>query len=167
MTELTQQERLQPSLLDRLMDDEPAITQESRSQRVLSIKQLREGVIRDLVWLLNTGNLEEVQDISKYNQISNSVINFGTSSLTGSTKSNLNVNRVEAIIRQAIIDFEPRINAETVKVHVIVDKEKMSDNAVQFEIEGELWAHPIPLQLYMKTEIDLESSDISVTDSSG
>jgi len=167
MAELTQQERLQPSLLDRLMDDEPAITQESRSQRVLSIKQLREGVIRDLVWLLNTGNLEEVQDISKYNQISNSVINFGTSSLTGSTKSNLNVNRVEAIIRQAIIDFEPRINAETVKVHVIVDKEKMSDNAVQFEIEGELWAHPIPLQLYMKTEIDLESGDISVTDSSG
>ena len=167
MAELTQQERLQPSLLDRLMDDEPDITQESRSQRVLSIKQLREGVIRDLVWLLNTGNLTEVQDLSKYNQISNSVINFGTSRLTGFTKSNLNVNRVEATIRQAIIDFEPRINAETVKVHVIVDNEKMSLNAVQFEIEGELWAHPIPVQLFMKTEVDLESGDISVTDGNG
>jgi type VI secretion system protein ImpF len=167
MAELTQQERLQPSLLDRLMDDEPDITQESRSQRVLSIKQLREGIIRDLVWLLNTNNLQEVQDIGKYNQISNSVINFGTSSLTGFTKSNLNVNRVEATIRQAIIDFEPRINAETIKVHVIVDNEKMNTNCVQFEIEGELWAHPIPLQLYMKTEIDLESGDISITDGSG
>ena len=167
MAELTQQERLQPSLLDRLMDDEPDITQESRSQRVLSIKQLREGVIRDLVWLLNTGNLTETQNLSKYNQISNSVINFGTSRLTGFTKSNLNINQVETTIRQAIIDFEPRINADTIKVHVIVDKEKMSVNAVQFEIEGELWAHPIPLQLYMKTEIDLESGDISVTDGSG
>jgi len=167
MAELTQQERLQPSLLDRLMDDEPDITQESRSQRVLSIKQLREGVIRDLVWLLNTGNLTETQDLSKYNQISNSVINFGTSRLTGFTKSNLNINQVETTIRQAIIDFEPRINADTIKVHVIVDKEKMSVNAVQFEIEGELWAHPIPLQLYMKTEIDLESGDISLTDGSG
>jgi len=138
MAELTQQERLQPSLLDRLMDDEPEITQESRSQRVLSIKQLREGVIRDLVWLLNTCNIENVQDMSKYNQVSNSVLNYGTSSLTGYTISNLNVNRVEAIIRQAIIDFEPRINADTIKVHVIVENETMNVNAVQFEIEGEL-----------------------------
>jgi len=167
MAELTQQERLQPSLLDRLMDDEPDITKESRSQRVLSIKQLREGVIRDLVWLLNTGNLDEVQDISQFKEVSKSVVNFGTSSLTGYTLTNLNVSRVEGIVRQAIIDFEPRINAETVKVNVIIDKEKMNIHAVQFEIEGELWAHPIPLHLYMKTEVDLESGSMSLADVGG
>ena len=167
MAELTQQEKLQPSLLDRLIDNEPEQTQESRSQRVLSLRQLREGVIRDLAWLLNSGNLGEVQDIDKYNQVANSVINYGTPSLTGFTLSNLNASRVEAIVRQAIVDFEPRILRNTVKVRVHADDKQMNRNSVQFEIEGELWAQPIPIRLYMKTEIDLESGGVSVTDDSG
>ena len=44
MAELTSKERLQPSLLDRLTDDEPDKTQESRDQRVLSANRLRECV---------------------------------------------------------------------------------------------------------------------------
>ena len=42
MAELTQQERLQPCLLDRLTDDAPEKTQESRDQRVVSLRRLRE-----------------------------------------------------------------------------------------------------------------------------
>lgn len=57
MAELTPPERLQPSLLDHLTDDEPAASQETRSPRVLSIQRLRESVLRDLGWLLNTTNL--------------------------------------------------------------------------------------------------------------
>ena len=34
------------------------------------------------------------------------------------------------------------------------------------EIEGDLWAQPIPLQLYLKTEIDLESGQVKVEESS-
>jgi len=167
MAELTQQERLQPSLLDRLMDNEPDITQESRSQRVLSMKQLREGVIRDLAWLLNTGNLQEVQDIDNYDEVLSSVVNYGTRSLTGLTLSNLKTGEVEATIRQSILKYEPRINSDTVKVKVNADKNAMGINAVQFEIEGELWAHPIPIQLYMKTDIDLETGGVTIKEENG
>ncbi|MFN5622686.1 MAG: type VI secretion system baseplate subunit TssE, partial [Planctomyces sp.] len=52
MAELTTQDRLQPSLLDRLIDHEPQQTQESRDKRVLSLKKLREAVVRDIGWLL-------------------------------------------------------------------------------------------------------------------
>jgi len=162
MAELTQQERLQPSLLDRLMDDELNIIKEARSQRVLSVRQLREGVIRDLAWLLSTGNLQEVQDIDNYKEVLNSVVNYGTQSLTGITLSSLNTSQIEAIIRQSILTFEPRINSDTVKVKVTANKSNMSVNAVQFEIEGELWAHPIPVQLYMKTDIDLETGGVEI-----
>ncbi len=48
MAELTPQERLQPSLLDRLTDDRPQETRESRERRVLSMRQLRASVMRDL-----------------------------------------------------------------------------------------------------------------------
>ena len=57
MPELTPKERLQPSLLDRLTDDAPHRRTESREQRVLSLAQLRESVMRDLAWLLNTEHL--------------------------------------------------------------------------------------------------------------
>ncbi len=37
----------------------------------------------------------------------------------------------------------------------------MSHNALTFEIEGELWAQPVPLRMmYLKTEIDLESGQV-------
>ena len=46
MAELSQQERLQPSLLDRLTDRDPERKVESRTERVLSLQQLRKSVIR-------------------------------------------------------------------------------------------------------------------------
>ena len=63
MAELTQKERLQPSLLDRLTDNEPEERQESRDKRILSPSRLRESVRRDLTWLFNTPNLATVLDL--------------------------------------------------------------------------------------------------------
>ena len=62
MAELTPQERLQPSLLDRLRDDEPSTQVESRDKRILSMAALRESVMRDIGWLLNTEDLESSLD---------------------------------------------------------------------------------------------------------
>ena len=44
------------------------------------------------------------------------------------------------------------------------DEEEMSHNALTFEIEGMLWAQPTPLQLYLKTEIDLDLGGIKITE---
>jgi len=41
----------------------------------------------------------------------------------------------------------------------------MNRNAVAFEIEGDLWAQPVPLHLFLRTEIDLDSGSFSVSDS--
>jgi type VI secretion system protein ImpF len=53
MPELAVVEKLQPCLLDRLTDDEPKNTQESRTQRVISLQRYRQGVLRDLQWLIS------------------------------------------------------------------------------------------------------------------
>jgi len=136
MAELTTQERLQPSLLDRLTDDEPDQTQESRNQRVLSLRRLRACVIRDLAWLLNTGNLEEVMLLSDYPHVKKSVLNYGMRGLTGHTVSTLNIHEIERQLRQAILDFEPRILRKSIRVRMCVDEEEMNQNAVQFGNRG-------------------------------
>ncbi len=48
---------LQPSLLDRLTDDEPQRQAESPTAQVLGRHALRAAVLRDLAWLMNTTRL--------------------------------------------------------------------------------------------------------------
>jgi type VI secretion system protein ImpF len=164
MAELTQKERLQPSLLDRLTDNEPELRQESRDKRILSPSRLRESVRRDLTWLFNTPNLSTVDDLEGYALVGESVLNYGMPSLAGRTTARINVPEMERLLRQAIWSFEPRLLRNTVKVRLVADEAQMSHNALTFYIEAELWAQPIPLRLFLKTEIDLEVGAVNVID---
>lgn len=167
MAELTQKERLQPSLLDRLTDDEPDRKQESRDRRVLSPARLRDCVRRDLTWLLNTTNLASVQNLDAEPQVARSVVNFGMPDLAGHTLSGVDIKAMERLLTRVIWDFEPRLMKNSVKVRLVIDEQKMSHNAMCFNIEAELWAQPLPLRLFLRTEIDLENGGVAVTDLGG
>jgi type VI secretion system protein ImpF len=164
MAELTQKERLQPSLLDRLTDDNREQSQESRDKRVLSPARLRECVRRDLTWLLNTTHLAALQDLSEQPEVQRSVLNYGMPDFAGRTASSVDVRAMERLIVKVIADFEPRLLKSSVKVRVVPDPDKMSHNAMCFQIEAELWAQPLPLRLFLRTEIDLESGAATVVD---
>lgn len=159
MAELTQKERLQPSLLDRLADDEPTKTVESREQRVLSLTRLRQSVNRDLKWLLNTGCLETIQDLDDFPHVRQSVLNYGIPDLTGTTVSNADPSTLERYLRQAILAFEPRILKRSLKIRARAGGEH---NRIIFEIEGQLWAQPLPEHLYLRTILDLELGKVDI-----
>jgi type VI secretion system protein ImpF len=162
--ELTHKERLQPSLLDRLTDEEPGAQVESRDQRVFSLTRLREAVLRDLAWLLNTTNFEAGASLEAHPEVRHSVLNYGIPDLSGVTVSSANVGELERKLKQAIIDFEPRILRHGLSVRLEVNETQMNHNAMTFLIEGELWAQPVPLRMYLKTEIDLDIGDVQITD---
>ena len=166
MAELAPRERLQPSLLDRLSDDEPEKTQESRERRVLSLRTLREGVLRDLAWLLNTTNLFSIISTEKLPHLSNSVINYGMPDISGISVAGLDVNALERGIRQAIWDFEPRLIRASVSVKALA-AETTDKNKMMFTIEADMWAQPYPERLYLKTELDLNRGAIMLTETSG
>jgi type VI secretion system protein ImpF len=79
----------------------------------------------------------------------------------------MDIPLLERQIRQAILDFEPRILAKTLKVKVNVDDKKMSRKTVSFLIEGQLWAQPLPINLYLSTDLDLETGTATVNETSG
>jgi type VI secretion system protein ImpF len=167
VAELTLNERLQPSLIDRLRDDEPDKTVESRAQRVLSINRLRRSVQRDLGWLLNCGNLEVTEDLDDYPEVAKSVLNYGVPDLTGSTTSSIDVSFLERQLRTAILNFEPRLLADALKVTAEIDPQKMSRNAMSFLIQGQLWAQPLPISLFLSTELDFETGSASLAEVKG
>jgi len=165
MPELTPQERLQPALLDRLTDEEPEKRQELRQHRVMSKARLKQAVLRDLGWLFNTTRLQAGADFAKAPYARSSVINFGLPALSGKMASSLEVIDLERAIRQAIVEFEPRILPATLQVRALLDTNQLDHhNVIGLEIRGELWAQPVPLELLVRTEIDLETGRVEIAD---
>jgi type VI secretion system protein ImpF len=163
--ELTPQERLQPALLDRLTDEEPDKRVEPRERRVMSRSRLRQAVLRDLAWLFNATRLESSENLATVPHVRRSVVNFGLPALSGRAASSLDIADLERGIRQAIVDFEPRIRPSTLQVRALVQSEPLEHhNVIGVEIRGELWAQPVPLELLVRTEIDLETGKVEIAD---
>jgi type VI secretion system protein ImpF len=165
MPELTPQERLQPALLDRLTDEEPDKKHEPLERRVMSKRQLRQAVLRDLVWLFNTTRLEVNGDLSRAPRARHSVVNFGLPALSGRPASAIEITTLERAIREAILDFEPRILADSLRVRAVLQASQLDHhNVIGVEIQGHLWAQPMPIDLLVRTEIDLETGRVEVSD---
>lgn len=160
MAELTPRERLVPSLLDRLTDDDPGQQSEARSIRAESVLSLRNAVLRDLEWLLNTGNIQGVVDLDDYPELISSVLNYGMPNLSGKTVSTVDHDAVEAHIRETIRAFEPRILPNTVRVVAIPGSGEAHSNSAVYQIEATLWGRPMPEALFLRTEIDLELGSV-------
>ena len=164
MVELASRERLQPSLLDRLTDDAPERRRETLDQQTLSMQQLRRAVLRDLAWLLNTTTLVATDDLDGAPLAAKSTINFGIPTFAGLIGIASKLNSLEKGIADAIRAFEPRIRADTLKVRLRPPKDDEVAAAITFEIHGELWAQPVPQQLFLETMIELETRMAVVTD---
>ncbi|MGA7741001.1 MAG: type VI secretion system baseplate subunit TssE [Polyangia bacterium] len=167
MAELTPKERLSPSLLDRLTDDKPERATELRELRILSPARLRECVRRDLTWLFNTTHMQSLQNLEELPLVARSVLNYGIPDLAGRTASSLDPVELGQMIRQAILNFEPRLDRNSVRVRPALDDGQMNHNALSFDVEAELWAQPLPLRLFLRTAVDLETGSVEVTDQFG
>ncbi len=163
--QLTPQERLQPALLDRLTDEEPDKKLEPREHRVMSKSRMRQAVLRDLAWLFNATRLEAEVDFAQAPYARRSVINFGLPCMSGKLAASVEVIDLERAIRQAILDFEPRILPNTLSVNALVELGELDHhNVIGIQIQGQLWAQPVPIELLIRTEIDLETGKVQIAD---
>jgi type VI secretion system protein ImpF len=164
MANLVTRERLQPSLLDRLTDQNPEVKRENLDQQTLSMQALRQAVLRDLAWLLNSTNLATTEDLDPYPLAKVSALNYGIPGFTGMIAGHRSLRSLESAIEDAIRLYEPRIKPDTLRVTA---REQTEDNplpALTFLIEGELWAQPVPQQLFLETSIEIETRLAIVTD---
>lgn len=162
MADSTPLEKLQPCLLDRLTDDEPDKKDESRMHRLVSLQKYRQGVIRDLSWLFNSSaylSLAGMEDfnLKDYPEAYRSVINFGVKQLCGSTSPDM--DNLQEELAAAVHVFEPRITSQSLLIQA--DRE---GNHITLEVAGDLWAHPLPDHLHVRTEVDVETGQCTFGD---
>src|SRR5690606_34844148 len=108
---------LRPSILDRLLDDEPHIQVEADKNRHHHLRELRNSVKRDLENLLNT-RYRMIEPPEEFKQLEISLLNYGlpdlaTVNIADIAKKKAFTKNLEKILR----DFEPRF--KSVKVHHI------------------------------------------------
>jgi len=76
------------------------------------------------------------------------------------------LSEIEKELKQAINTFEPRILPNTLIIQVL-SSEEMNQQAMSFDIEAHLWAQPLPLHLYLRTEINKITGDVNLRDMDG
>lgn len=161
----TARDRLQPALFDRLFDEAPQRRKESQDSVMITYTALRQAVLRDLRWLLNTANLESSEVLADMPEVKRSCVNFGLPALAGKRMSEIDWIDMESAIRQAIVDFEPRILRDSVQVTCKSDPRVLDHhNVLTLEIRGLLWCTPYPRELWLSTDIDLETGHMELTD---
>ena len=170
MSALNSRDRLQPSLLDRLIDHEPVARTESPEARALTRQQLRAAVLRDLSWLFNATrqepepNSERRDDIERWaaaDLARKSALNYGMPAFAGVTMSSMDRRSIERAVTEAIGNFEPRIDPATLTVEVRVD-DMNHHNAIQLIIRGKMWSQPVPLELLLAADMDMETGNTRV-----
>ena len=112
--------------------------------------------------MLNTCHGAATEDFGPYPNVAKSVLNYGIPDLTGKTVSGLDLHEIERELRQAILDFEPRILARSLQVRGQISSNRWTRNALSFEIQGEIWSYPVPERLSLRTELNVETGAVTL-----
>lgn len=154
---------LQPSLLDRLRDDHPEALSDHANDVFITRDQLKAAVLRDLESLLNCQSLMDSRHTQSNLKLARSVLAYGMPALAGQTVSNLDIRGLERTVAEMIRRFEPRIQAESLQVAAEQESQMMhKNNIIGLRISGQLWSLPYPMELLIRTELDLETGQMSI-----
>jgi len=161
MSKIPQGQLLIPSILDRLIDDDPTGGAEVQDRsRYQNLRELKLSVQRDLQNLLNTRWRQEIWPDDLVN-LKDSVINYGMPDFSNENfddpdKRKKFVRRMEQVIKR----FESRF--EQVTVQLIYEPDEV-DRTVRFRIDALLKADPMPEPVTYDSDVEPASGTFKVT----
>ena len=132
---------LMPSVLDRLIDEDPGVRVEAPRARTQVLRELKLAVRRDLENLLNTRR-RAVTIPPGYTELKSSLLTYGLADFSGSgpgggKERDAFCRSIEAVIRQ----HEPRFLTVAVELASGADP---TDRTLRFRIDAVLRADPVP-----------------------
>lgn len=152
------QQNIQASILDRLIDTEPKVSREPVQQRLLNFSQVKAAVVRDLENLLNTKSyILEVPAALKH--VNESVFVYGLPDFTAhNPKSPSTRQQLRQDVQRAISRFEPRLQNVTVRIEAPTQDERN----VRLKINGLLVVDPLAEPVTFDTYFDLNKGEYRI-----
>jgi type VI secretion system protein ImpF len=150
---------LLPSVLDRLVDDDPTSQKEAPRSQTQLLRDLKQSVRRDLENLLNTrrrivGAPAGLADLER------SLVTYGVPDITGLDLASAG-RRAEFTrgIEEVIRKYEPRFTSVRVQ---LLDNTDQTDRTLRFRIDALLRAEPAPEPVVFDTSLEPATGTIEV-----
>lgn len=163
MARVDKKKKLRPSILDRLLDDEPHNQVEQDKGQHQKLKQLRNSVRRDLENLLNT-RYRVIEPPEEYEELEKSLLNYGlpdlaTVNIIDTAKKKEFILSLERILKK----YEPRFKSVSV---TYLDNADATDRTVKFRINATLYADPLPEIVVFDSVLEPVTRTVNVKETS-
>lgn len=143
-------QQLLPSILDRLMDDDPDNQEAPLRSEGMNIAELRRNVARDIEALLNA-RIQWHTWPEQYEELSVSCLSYGLPDFSSMpVSSHDGRNLLCEIVQKAIMKFEPRF----IEVEVFTDEELPLNRVLNLRINALLHADPEPEFISFNSEVE-------------
>ena len=125
--------------------------------------QLRANLAADLSTLLETINLEAVEDLQGLDHVRRSILNFGMQDMARFSTSDIESARLLRDLRTVLINHEPRLIPGSVDVRLRSSVEDSRQRAA-IAISAEMTARPVDVPLEFVAELDVGTGKISLSE---
>lgn len=151
---------VQPSILDRLTDDEPRMPADSRVSYMESLVNFKASVQRDLEWLLNTRRTPTPAP-EEYEEVRRSLYHFGIPDITSMSRDSVDSRmRLLSQVEEALALFEPRL--ANVHISMVESEGEAHRRELRFVVEATLRLDPTPEQVMFDTVLHFSSGQVDV-----
>ena len=159
MAEIRTDLLLLPSVLDRLIDNDPQVHLEASASRNQLLRDLKQAVRRDLENLLNT-RIRCIAWPAELPELRQSMVNYGIPDLTGTPlASSREREEFRRTIQSVILLYEPRL--KKLKV-TLGDQADAIDRTIRFRLEAILQAEPAPEPVAFDSTLRLTTGSFEV-----
>jgi type VI secretion system protein ImpF len=159
MAKIKAEQPLVPSVLDRLLDDDPDVSREPAKNRHQVLRELKQAVRRDLENLLNTRARCQAAP-PHLKELKQSLIHYGLPDFSGAGLGDAQdrdsiCRMLQTVIRQG----EPRF--KSVDVQILGNPEPL-DRTLRFRIDALLIADPAPEPIVFDSILKPATGDFEV-----
>jgi type VI secretion system protein ImpF len=152
---------IEASLLDKLIDLEPNVSNAQEKRTGITVRALRRAMKRDLENLLNA-KVRWMNWPRYYRELDQSLFNYGLPDFSGVPVGSLDGKlALCAKVKQTILRFEPRIIDVNVEP---VDTGDDIDRSLKLRIEALMHADPHPELISLESEVEPVYLGISVSE---
>jgi len=158
MAKIREHQELVPSVLDRLLDDDPTNPHEAPKSRNQILSEMKRSVRRDLENLLNT-RWRCVNWPPNLEQLDMSLVNYGLPDFSGThLGSKQDRERLRQVVEHVVRAFEPRFK----KVSVSLEDDELASRSLRLRIEALLYAEPAPEPVVFDSQLEAASRTFTV-----
>jgi len=150
-----------PSILDRLLDDEPKQKASGAEPQRVNIFLYKASLARDLEYLLNTRCIDLDGFMDAFPLVKNSVVAYGIQDISSlSLLDPGHRSLLRDLIRKTIERFEPRLT----RVRVTLETARDHERKLRFRVDAILRIHPAKPPVTFDAWLQLSSCQYSFSE---